>query len=405
MKKIGINKFSLYILAFFISITICFGYYPFLFLILGALAITIFLYQGLKFTKSNLIIGWIVICFLWLTGSFYSVAFIRGIKYTITLLCILYISLYIRSNTQLQSVLFKLLYSMSLAHVLLTIIRQFNPTFVQKICNFILFPSMLESQKKFYTGGIWNGNLGISTQTGWNAFFCIIEIGLAYAFYRDTKNKLNLFVLFLGILALLFTNKRAHLIALTLAFGMSWFAERQHKIKRQTLLNIFITFVFCLFGSIWAYNNIPGITKVFEKISSLSGKSLNTISSGRVEIYLSALSYLFPYKYLVGYGTGSSDPMLGTDIHNIYLQILFENGIIGFVTFFSVFMLAFIGTYKQIRKTGINEKNRFFLLFSQFYQVFFLMYGMLGNPLYDTPMLFLYLISIFIVDGYSINKR
>lgn len=78
-----------------------------------------------------------------------------------------------------------------------------------------------------------------------------------------------------------------------------------------------------------------------------------------------------------------------------------ENGILGFVVFISVLGYAFFSTVQLALRFGSYEYHQGipFLLFSLYIQVFFLVYGMSGNPLYDNYILYFYLFAIFIVKN------
>ena len=84
------------------------------------------------------------------------------------------------------------------------------------------------------------------------------------------------------------------------------------------------------------------------------------------------------------------------NVHNIYIQLLCECGIIGFIAFVLFFLWNIVSAIKKLRRVALtpdcDSKIRIILTFSVMYQVFFLMYGLTGNPLYDAPTLVVYIL-------------
>ena len=76
------------------------------------------------------------------------------------------------------------------------------------------------------------------------------------------------------------------------------------------------------------------------------------------------------------------------NVHNIYIQLLCETGLIGFAIFIVFFVFAFattVRTYRFIRKNnGIADAEMQTLMaIAVAVQSFFILYGLTGNPLYD----------------------
>ena len=107
-----------------------------------------------------------------------------------------------------------------------------------------------------------------------------------------------------------------------------------------------------------------------------------------------AFSYNFQrYLYDENYGVEY------LDAHNVYLQLLAECGIIGFLFFLGIMIYIYIFTFNLIKnkKYNLNDAT---LNFSIGYQTFFLLYCFTGNPLYDMQCYCIYFICI----GITIKK-
>lgn len=402
--RIRLNKQFFY--ALLVVVCICFGYYPFLFLLIGVLTIYTLFFCKITIDRSFIQYAWIWILVLWFICSIYSLDFIRGIKYSITLLCLIIISLYLKQDILVQNKLFNILYCIANVHVFFILIRQLFPDLINRISYIILTSSMYQSQIHFIQLGYWNGNVGITIQSAWAAFFCVIQIGIAYIYYKENKELYHLFLMLLGFCALLLTNKRGPLIAMIFSLTLLIFLLRSKKFSQKNMLKKLIYFILIIIILNFLLRYIPGITKIFQKISNMSNMSIANASSGRMDIYKSIINYMAPMRYFIGYGTGTTDTVFGINAHNVYLQLLFENGFVTLMLFMSVAIYSVYFTYKKIVLLKSINQNINILCFSLYFQSFFLLYGISGNPLYDTPILFLYLIVVFSADvfiRYHIN--
>jgi O-antigen ligase len=96
------------------------------------------------------------------------------------------------------------------------------------------------------------------------------------------------------------------------------------------------------------------------------------------------------------------------DAHNVYLQLLAEVGILGFLIFIFIFLYSLIKTISLFRNIGNNEIHltddyHYYLSFSLAMQVYFLVYCLSGNPLYDAQVFYPYVVACAI--SYSIIRN
>ena len=137
------------------------------------------------------------------------------------------------------------------------------------------------------------------------------------------------------------------------------------------------------------------------------GESDVDITTGRVDFWKVAIQQFKENPILgIGWKAFWHFEFFGAnyDVHNIYLQLLCEVGIVGSILFYLLFVMALYRAIKIVIRKNIDEKYKKVALFSVFYQVFFLLYGITGNPLYDASFYIMYFISIALIVPQMIIK-
>ena len=102
---------------------------------------------------------------------------------------------------------------------------------------------------------------------------------------------------------------------------------------------------------------------------------------------------------------GSSQYM---NAHNIYLQLLAEVGIVGLILFLFIMAYFIYTVFKLLRaynkKQFVTNLTMEPLYFAAMFLVFFLMYGMTGNCLYDKTQPYFFIVC-GLVMGYREQYR
>jgi len=165
----------------------------------------------------------------------------------------------------------------------------------------------------------------------------IIPIAIAYFFESGSiKTKLSSFIAaVILVLCMVFTFSRGCWIGMIVSFGiLSLFYDRRY---------VWAGFILLLFAPLYLPESI------IQRFLSV-GNTTDTSTSYRVYIWFGTIDMLKDY-WLTGIGLGegafnviyphySYSAIVAPHSHNLYLQILVENGIVGFVLF-SVLMIAF----------------------------------------------------------------
>ena len=101
---------------------------------------------------------------------------------------------------------------------------------------------------------------------------------------------------------------------------------------------------------------------------------------------------MFMENPIFGCGWRQMTDIIEHDVHNIYIQLLAETGIVGFSVYvFLIFYGVFIAI-KLLRCYSKDKKKSILLLFSAYYIFFFALYGLTGNPLYDEQPFYTFMI-------------
>ena len=127
------------------------------------------------------------------------------------------------------------------------------------------------------------------------------------------------------------------------------------------------------------------------------------VGNGRTVIYAAAIK-AFLQNPLFGMGwNGFSKISYSTtglglirNVHNIYLQLLCEVGIVGSIfAYFAIFRIL-LNTYEKAKANETDTKKLF--EFALFLQIFILIYGLVDNPLYKFYFPLLYTFSLLITE-------
>lgn len=240
----------------------------------------------------------------------------------------------------------------------------------------------------------------LATGVGLYFVYSLIEV--------DNEKKREIFfqrfMFIVTLISLLLTAKRGPLLFAAVACVMVLIIKNgKHIGKSLGLLAIVIVILY--FGYQYLIEYIPDLGNVFLRFENMTDADG---FSGRTRLWAKAFE-LFKTSPIFGIGWGNFKVMAGFEeginAHNIYIQLLCETGIVGISLFTAYFigmfalMLSVVEKVRSMgRKNGIIQRRVYFSLFSQ---LFFLMYGMSGNTLYDTNMLFLYSFSCWIAIYYA----
>jgi len=249
-------------------------------------------------------------------------------------------------------------------------------------------------------------NAGLTSQPGMNAIFLtILSIVCMVELIETGKKKTwNYILLALSIVFVLSTGKRSSVVAIPLValfYLLSLHARklRHLSVKAWCLIGMVLTgLVYCF---VYLYNNSTLFDVLIEKTEKLSVEG--NISNGRTELWTVALQ-TFESSPLFGAGLKSIYKSIGVDVHNTYLQILAETGLLGFL----IFSIALANLYSSGRRIAkryisIGDGETKLTIGTGFaIMLYMILYGFVGNTFIDYLPLMLFSVSIMMIFSMSI---
>lgn len=204
-----------------------------------------------------------------------------------------------------------------------------------------------------------------------------------FFFYYLThlKHKNSKTGLILSLFSLVLTFSRGAYIALLIAFVFYYiFSSAKSKILIPIITSFFIVLIITLSNWLWKFDVIEIIRNRFSTLSTDGG-------SGRIDIWLNGLSFfennpifgigIYNYKSYSEYFFGINHYM-----HNTFLEVLVESGLIGFILYALFFAMLFV-------QMLLNLKNvKFQYLFLTFVSMVVMMNSL---SLVANEVLFLFL--------------
>lgn len=240
---------------------------------------------------------------------------------------------------------------------------------------------------------------GLTNSNSFNAILMVNGLAFISAFLITktplTKRVwLDRLVALLFLIVLLMTGKRGPLVFCVAAIFVAYLVYNSDKAISRWMRVVGITLFLLI---VWIIGS-----SMFPQLFPSIGRLIDTdsIDVVRLALYNQAIN-VFRNHTLVGIGWDAFRYNYLTfgnalNVHNIYIQLLCECGIIGAIPFFGYFLLNIRSAIKKLRKKRSGKEHDHYdelvLTISVLYQVFFLMYGLTGNPLYDAPTLLVYVI-------------
>ncbi|MFV0363053.1 MAG: O-antigen ligase family protein [Suipraeoptans sp.] len=407
--RININKILIFILALSLttfatagSMYIFFrGYAKMIFIAL--ILATMLIFALGKPLKANLYIFFLIA----MTGIYFinnnSYHNIRALPVLLlfpTMIAFVFFATYINEIWMVYTFnIMKIVYVFYIAY---TIVMFFSPRLLYVILG--IFPGSAPTILWQYSQGCMPG---FTNHYSTNGMLIVISLLIFGTFAIHKKNLLNYALFAVSLIALLLTGKRAHILFGLASLFIAYYIYSADK-KRSRGLKALAIALAAVLAMVLIFYYVPQLAVFVNRFleSSMGGD----VTLGRTAIWEEAIG-IFSQNPFLGIGWLKFITIFHKKwhVHNIYIQLLCETGIIGFTVYFSAFVYFLIGTGKRLAQVSINKEThskdeRLYLMLSLAIQVFFLLYGFTGNPLYDKEMFVPYFMSCAIYTSYRFKR-
>ena len=341
--------------------------------------------------------------FIWFIGCIYSTSFQKAFGYVSSFFLSLLFAMMIATQIiDIERIVY-FLGTICFVFSFFVILQPIIPQLIDRIVSFLPY-----TYDQKYEMNYWSTRLGmysgIFPDRAATAFYSCILIGCGiFILFKHNKKLISNFkkivgaaFLIVGVLSLLMTAKRGHLVAAAIAllFVYITFKKAHHK----SIAKIVIASVILVSAAFFIVTNLDAAKLMIERFTDNDNFYTN-----RLDIYGNIYNQIEEH-ILLGTGTASAYDILGIGGHNIYLTVFMENGIFGFILIIVCVLCSMIYTWQVIYHQSKQNQYECLpnLLFALFIQIFFVIYGFSGNPLYDNYIFYIYIFSIAITQNSEI---
>lgn len=232
---------------------------------------------------------------------------------------------------------------------------------------------------------------GFTREVSYTVFLIIVGLGI-YIFLEDKKKKKYDYVIIAFLFgSLLVSGKLAPFLFFILSFLITLFIRSKDKLKIIKCLFLVLILIAGILLAYPLWSQIPVLSKFAKIINYLSLRDMTRVTNGRTVIYNDAIQ-LWKSNIWFGIGWGNfkysimSDRWYsGFDVHNCFLQVFCETGIIGGFLYIFLVLMSIVNICKLINYLSKrnNEKVSHLALFCGFIQIFFILYSLTEPILYE----------------------
>ncbi|MBR4791748.1 MAG: O-antigen ligase family protein [Treponema sp.] len=308
--------------------------------------------------------------------------------------------IYLTGKDNWHELFFKSIFIFSFVFMIAAVLQVFIPVLLDNI-NTVLYPkTTVATMRRLTTNGYYTG---LSSYITYQCHNILPVIGLSFAtiLFKEMKRK-ETFLWFcicgLSMFSMIITNKRMPLAAMVLSLIICVLISIKNKKVRNRAIIIGII-MFAAFIVMILFT--PYGEKVLERILESKGVG----NEARGYLWSSAVKLWFR-RPILGNGYNSFSEFSELSVHNSYLQVLCESGIIGFTLFLGIYYIPLFKTISVFNKINTNKYAvtlKIILFSTMFYQLFCVIHSFTESVFHGNS-LFLPL-SILSAVPYSIERH
>lgn len=247
--------------------------------------------------------------------------------------------------------------------------------------------------------------------TGWasQTFAVCMNFGAAifssWVLWEKKHNKMWLILMMINVVAMLLTGKRGPVVFMLCSLLLvnliltKKFNDIIKKIWRYVILAVVAGIAILIYISSEVSTSRNTIVRFMEMFNGSS----DDVSNGRFSLWKLAVE-IFAQNPVFGIGWRAYPvralPYEGVEMytHNVYLQILSEQGLVGIVLYLAFILYAMVDTYLIIKRKDnvLSGEGVYLLKFSLMVQCFLFLYSLTGNVLYDYNAALLYFLAFML---------
>ncbi len=321
-------------------------------------------------------------------GLIYSDGFSDGMRFTLQLTLAAVLVIVLQNSPPVMNAIYRAMIVSGIACVIFILLQWllksgFTPVLSALLQSDAYKETMILSGYDYMTG--------LSGYTGISGFICSCIIGVYGVALISSEKKTPLYLLrssvmmLVALIALIMTQKRGLLVAVICAFLMVLLVSAINQKKGKKTIGLIVFGLLIVLALYWIMMNTESGRLMLDRFMSE-----DDFSSGRYGIWETLFQDLDGIYLLIGHGTGATAAVYGSigGAHNIFIQIFYDGGIVMLVLYLAWFISSIIKTITMKTQNAEQDKKRYISLFIQ---ILFLIYGFVGNPLYDFCLLMIYI--------------
>ena len=344
-------------------------------MVVGLVAMTYFME---KIILSNQLVLFILVVISSFIGLSYTTMPSEGLREAILFTFFSVVFWLSLTNSDFIRLFIKWIYIVSIIVVLSSILHFLAPLWFNAIMSQVMREDAYEQLMWSFT--IDTTFAGLAAYTSNATVAAAIVFGNSFLNMTNKKEtpiikskSLNIVLLVLSMFSIIICSKRGIFVATIVALIVLMFYLYRGRDFLLKFLGIAVLFFVVL---IILYNTNEFVSTFLNRFAG------DDIMTGRDTIYKTLMADFGESNFLIGRGTAATYELAEEGAHNIYIQILFDHGIIFSVPYYILLIYNFYLAFKNKCPLSI------------FVQTMFLVYGLSGNPLYSNMFMMIYVYHV-----------